>query len=70
MDVGKIVYRSYPKRIIPDIVTAMERTLEMPKPNWSEESKAELNRHFEEVARIILKEWERLRMIKRAKLKK
>lgn len=70
MDVGKIVYRSYPKIIIPDIVAAMERTLEMPKPNWSEESKAELNRHFEEVARIILKEWEKLRMIERAKLKK
>jgi hypothetical protein len=48
----------------------MERTLQMPKPDWDEEAKAELRKHFEEIAKLILKEWEKLRMNKRSKLKK
>jgi hypothetical protein len=70
MEVGKIVYRSNSKQIIPDTVEAMERTLQMPKPDWDEETKAELRKHFEEIAKLTLKEWEKLRMNKRSKLKK
>jgi DNA-binding transcriptional regulator GbsR (MarR family) len=69
MEVGKIVYRCISKNIIPDIVAAMETTLQMPKPDWDEESKAELKRHFEGIAKVILKEWEKLKMSERAKLK-
>jgi DNA-binding transcriptional regulator GbsR (MarR family) len=69
MEVGKIVYRRISKNIIPDIVAAMETTLQMPKPDWDEESKAELKRHFEGIAKVILKEWEKLKMSERAKLK-
>lgn len=69
VEVGKIVYRSNSKQIIPDIVTALEKTLQMPKPNWDEEMKAELKRHFEGIAKLISKEWEKLQMNKRAKLK-
>lgn len=70
VEVGKIVYRSNSKQIIPDIVTALEKTLQMPKPNWDEEMKAELKRHFEGIAKLILKEWEKLQMNKRKKLNK
>jgi hypothetical protein len=41
----------------------------MPKPDWDEEMKAELKRHFEGIAKLISKEWEKLQMNKRAKLK-
>jgi hypothetical protein len=47
----------------------METMLQMPKPDWDEESKAELKRHFEGIAKVILKEWEKLKMSERAKLK-
>jgi DNA-binding transcriptional regulator GbsR (MarR family) len=70
MEVGKIVYRCITKRVVPDIVAAMETTLQMPKPDWDEETKAELNKHFEEIAKLILKEYEKIQMSKRAKLKK
>jgi hypothetical protein len=51
-------------------VAAMESTLQMPKPDWDEETKAEMKKHFEEIAKLILKQWEKLQMNKRAKLKK
>jgi DNA-binding transcriptional regulator GbsR (MarR family) len=66
-DIGKIVYRSYQKKIIPDIAAAVGRTLAMPDPSWSEESRTEVSWHFHEIARIILKEWHRLQEIKRSK---
>jgi len=69
LEVGKIVYRSISKQIIPDIVAAMETTLQMPNPDWDEESKAELKRHFEGIAKIMLNEYEKIRMSRRAKLK-
>ena len=69
IEVGKIVYRSISKQIIPDIVAAMETTLQMPNPDWDEESKAELKRHFEGIAKIMLNEYEKIRMSRRAKLK-
>jgi DNA-binding transcriptional regulator GbsR (MarR family) len=69
-EVGKIVYRYIPKHIIPDIVAAIEKTLQMPKPDWDEESKAELKTHFEGIAKVMLKEREKLRMSERAKLKR
>ena len=69
MEVGKIVYRSISKQIIPDIVAAMETTLQMPNPDWDEESKAKLKRHFEGIAKIMLNEYEKIRMSRRAKLK-
>jgi DNA-binding transcriptional regulator GbsR (MarR family) len=69
MEVGKIVYRSISKQIIPDIVAAMETTLQMPNPDWDEETKAELKRHFEGIAKIMLNEYEKIRMSRRAKLK-
>jgi len=69
-EVGKIVYRSNPKELISLIVQALEYTLQMPKPDWDEEMKAELRRHFEGIAKLISKEWEKLQMSKRAKLKK
>jgi DNA-binding transcriptional regulator GbsR (MarR family) len=69
MEVGKIVYRCISKHIIPDIALVIETTLQMPKPDWSEESKAELKTHFEGIAKIILREWEKLQMNERAKLK-
>jgi DNA-binding transcriptional regulator GbsR (MarR family) len=68
-EVGKIVYRSNPKLLISLIVQALEYTLQMPKPNWDEEMKAELKVHFEGIARLISKEWEKLQMSRRAKLK-
>jgi DNA-binding transcriptional regulator GbsR (MarR family) len=70
MEVGKIVYRSNSKQMIPDIITALEKTLQMPKPDWDEEMKAELKRHFEGIAKLILNEYEKSQMSKRAKLKK
>jgi DNA-binding transcriptional regulator GbsR (MarR family) len=70
VEIGKIVYRSNTKQIIPDIVKALEKTLQMPKPSWDEEMKAELKRHFEGIAKLILHEYEKLQMSKRAKLKK
>jgi DNA-binding MarR family transcriptional regulator len=68
-EVGKIVYRCISKNIIPDIAAAMDATLHLTNPNWDEESKAEVKRHLEEIAKIGLKEWERIRMNKRTKLK-
>lgn len=68
-EVGKIVYRSNSKQIIPDIIGALERTLQMPKPDWDEESKAELKTYFDGIARLILKQWDKLQMNRRAKLK-
>lgn|SRR4030043_1660733 len=68
-EVGKIVYRSNSKELISVIVEALEYTLQMPKPDWDEEMKAELKRHFEGIAKLISKEWEKLQMNKRAKLK-
>jgi DNA-binding MarR family transcriptional regulator len=68
-EVGKIVYRCISKQIIPDIAAAMDATLRLTKPDWDEESKAEVKRHFEGIAKVMLKQWEKLRMSKRAKLK-
>jgi DNA-binding transcriptional regulator GbsR (MarR family) len=65
MEVGKIVYRCISKTIVPDIVAALEKTLQMPKPDWDEEMKAELKRHFEGIAKIILNEYEKLQMSRR-----
>lgn len=69
-EVGKIVYRYTSKQIMPELAAAMERTLQIPKPDWDEETKVELKKHFEGIAKLILKEWEKLRMNERAKLKK
>jgi DNA-binding transcriptional regulator GbsR (MarR family) len=68
-EVGKIVYRSNPKELTSLIVKALESTLQMPKPDWDQEMKAELKKHFEGIAKLISKEWEKLQMNKRAKLK-
>jgi DNA-binding transcriptional regulator GbsR (MarR family) len=69
MEVGKIIYRSVSKDIIPDIVTAIEKTLGMPNSDWDEGLKAELKKHYEGIAKVMLKEWEKRWMSKRAKLK-
>lgn len=61
-EIGKVVYRCIPGEIITDVAAALQTTLQIPKPEWDEISKAELKRHFEEIARIILNEWEKLRM--------
>ena len=50
---------------MPEIVEALEKTLNMPKPNWNEEIKAELKRHFEGIANLILEEYQKLQMNKR-----
>jgi DNA-binding transcriptional regulator GbsR (MarR family) len=68
-EVGKIVYRSSPKEITSVIVDALEYTLQMPKPDWDEEMKAELKVHFEGIAKLISKEWKRAQMKRRAKMK-
>jgi DNA-binding transcriptional regulator GbsR (MarR family) len=70
MEVGKIVYRSASKTIIPDIVAAMEIALNIPKPDWDKETKAELNRHFEGIAKVIMGEYEKLQMSRRARAEK
>jgi len=43
--------------------------LQMPKPDWDEEMKAELKRHFEGIAKLILNEYEKLQMSRRARAK-
>lgn len=68
-EVGKIVYRCISKQIIPDIAEAMDTTLQLTKPDWDEESKAEVKKHFEAIAKVMLKQWEKLQMNERAKSK-
>jgi hypothetical protein len=55
-DVGKIVYRMISGEIIPEMITAMETTLQLPEPHWNEESKAKLRKNLEAIANIILDE--------------
>jgi DNA-binding HxlR family transcriptional regulator len=62
--VGKVVYKVRANQVVPDIVRAIERALQMPKPNWDDESKAELYRHYEGIARILMKQWEKLHSVK------
>lgn len=69
-EVGKVVYRIISNQISPLIVDAIKKTLQMPKPDWDEKWKAELEMHCEGIAKIILREWEKLKMSERAKLKK
>jgi DNA-binding transcriptional regulator GbsR (MarR family) len=66
-DIGKIVYRSYQRKIIPDIAAAVRRTLEIPQLYWSEEARTKMVWHSYEIAKIIQKEWHRLQEIKRSK---
>jgi hypothetical protein len=58
-DVGKIVYRAIPTSAIPSITAAMETALQLPNPWWEEESIAKLRKHLEEIAIIILDEYNR-----------
>jgi len=59
-EVGKVVYRIISNQILPLIVEAIEKTLQMPKPDWDEKSKVELRLHFEGIARVMLRQWEKL----------
>jgi len=60
-EVGKVVYRVISNLILPEIVEAIEKTLQMPKPEMDEKTKVELRLHFEGIARIMLRHWEKLR---------
>ena len=57
-EIGKIVYRVKTSEVIPDIVKALQQMLRMPSPKWDEELKAEIFLHYEEIAKILLKQWE------------
>lgn len=59
-EVGKVVYRIISNQVLPLIVEAIEKTLQMPKPDWDEKSKVELRLHFEGIARVMLRQWEKL----------
>lgn len=61
-EIGKIVYKSITEEITPDIAAAIESALQIPKAEWDEESKAELKKHIEEIAKIISNEWDKLRI--------
>jgi DNA-binding transcriptional regulator GbsR (MarR family) len=69
-EIGKIVYRANSRMIIPDIVDAIEYTLHLTNPDFDEEAKAEIKRHLEEIAKIAVKQWNRIMVSRRAKLKK
>lgn len=55
-DVGKVVYRVISGEHIPEMVTAMEIALQLPKPHWEQESETKLRKHLEAIAKIILYE--------------
>jgi DNA-binding HxlR family transcriptional regulator len=58
-EIGKVVYRVVSDQALPSIVQAIENTLQMPKPDWDEESKVELKRHYEGIAKVLLRQWEK-----------
>ena len=69
-EIGKIVYRANSKLVIPDIVAAIEHTLHLTNPKFDEEAKAGIKRHLEEIAKLGVKQWEKIGISRRAELKK
>jgi DNA-binding transcriptional regulator GbsR (MarR family) len=68
-EIGKIVYRANSKVIIPDIVNAIDHTLNL-TAEFDEEAKAETRRLLEEIAKIALNQYEKLTVSRRTELKK
>jgi DNA-binding HxlR family transcriptional regulator len=58
-EIGKVVYRVRSDMVIPDIVKALEYTLKMPNPKWDDPLKAELYQHYEGIASVLVRQWEK-----------
>jgi DNA-binding transcriptional regulator GbsR (MarR family) len=58
-EIGKVVYRVKTSEIVPLIMKALEHTLKMPNPKWDEELKAELERYYEGIASVVVRQWEK-----------
>ncbi|MCJ7633556.1 winged helix-turn-helix domain-containing protein [Candidatus Bathyarchaeota archaeon] len=59
-EIGKVVYRVDDNLVIPHLVRAMAMALQIPKPEWDKETKAEVRKHFEGLAKVIVKEWKKI----------